>query len=247
MNIEMTDNRDQVKGAISSFGAMLLLFIVLKLISYSQTAPKDPLEMMKMDETPDEITMQKFETSAAKGGGSGQPTDADLTDKYMAQTEKTLRDPNSESDQTSAKGESNHSNQNADSDNKASTTVDSDLAFRSGGDGGGDKGGRGKGFGNDTGGGIGPGNNGGKKARIRLNNPNTDGIESDQNCKIILKLSVNSEGNVIKAENVVSQTTTMNQVLISQVKANVLAQVKYNKVEGAAIEIQYLTVNLLAK
>ncbi|MES2588126.1 MAG: hypothetical protein V4622_04040 [Bacteroidota bacterium] len=247
MEIQVLDRKDNLKGIISSLSFMLLLLILLKFITYTQVNPKPLEEILKMEETPDEITMQKFETSAKQGGGSGQPTKAPLAATNVDQMEKTLRDPNSESKETAAFGESNHSNQDKSSNNQASTTVNSEFAFKSGGSGGGDNGGKGKGFGKDDGDGSGPGNGEGKKPRIRLNDPNTENIASDQSCKINLKLTINAEGDVIKAENIVSKTTTTNQVVIKQVISNVKSQVKYNKVSGSSPEIVFITLNISAK
>ena len=249
MNAQVYDKQDNVKGILSSLGVMLFLLILLKFITYTQVNPKPLEEILKMEETPDEIVMQKFETSAKQGGGSGQATNAPVVKENLDQMDKTLRDPNSESKEFAAKGESNHSNQDKSSDNTASTKVNDEFSFKkSGGSGGGDKGGNGKGFGKDDGNGSGPGNGEGKKARVRLNDPNTENIASDQSCKIYLKLTINAEGDVIKAENIVSKTTTTNQLVIKQVISNVKSQVKYNKVSGSSPEIVYLpTINISAK
>lgn len=248
IDFDSVNKKDNVAGFFTSALFFVLLFFLLKFISYANIAEEEPLEdIIEIEKkVPDQITMHKFETSEKQGGGSGTPTDAPLQKDYSPQMEKTLRDENSTAKETAAQGESNHSNQNKSSDNKASTTVDSDLAFKSGGDGGGDKGGKGKGFGNDNGNGDGPGKGEGKKARIRLNDPNTNNISSNESCKISLKLSINAEGDVVRAENIGAKTTTTNQTIINQVIANVKSQVKYNAREGASLETVFLTVNISA-
>lgn len=248
------EKKDRLKSLVFSSSFFLILMLILHFMTYQQVLPKPLEELLKLEKVPDEVTMEKFETSGPKGGGgSGQPTDAPLSEEFSPQTEKIVSDVNSESSEVALKGESNHSNQTESSENKASTTVDSDLSFRSGGDGGGNQGGRGKGFGSDDGNGSGSGSGNGsgngdaKKPRIRLNNPNTENISSDQSCKISLKLQVNAEGDVIRAENLTSKTTTTNQVVINQVISNVKNQVKYNAKPGSALEVVFLTVNITAK
>lgn len=243
--LPIVDKYDRRKGIIVAILSIALLIIILQLFSFTLADPRPKDIVLKMDEIPEKvIELKTFDT---QGGGSGKPTDAPLKNEVTPQMEKTIRDKNSKSSESNAKGESNHSNQNKSSENKASTTVDSELSFRSGGDGGGNDGGKGKGFGTDEGNGEGPGKGEGKKPRIRLNDPNNDNIDSDHSCKISLKLTVNAEGTVLRAENLTSQTTTTNQIIINQVIANVKSQVKYNKVPGSGTEIVYLSIKITAK
>lgn len=87
-----------------------------------------------------------------------------------------------------------------------------------------------------------------KKARIRLNNPNTENISSTITCKVALKLSLDNEGNVVDASVVTSKTTTTDQKLLNKLIENVKSQVKYNKIEGkSGVENVFLTINILAK
>lgn len=251
MQNNITINNDTNKNdSRKSFAISCLLFVLLYLsllfFKFGQVTPEPIEDVIEIEKTPDEITMHKFETSEKTGGGSGQEVDAPLSDKFTPQTEKIINDPNSESKETISKGNSNHSNAEHSETNEASTTKVAPNPFGSGGSGGGNQGGNGKGFGKDNGDGTGKGNGEGVKARIRLNDPNTDGIESDQNAKICIKLTINAEGDIIKAENIVAKTTTTNQSIINQVLSNVKSQVKYNKKEGAAPEVVFLTVNLSA-
>jgi hypothetical protein len=243
--LPIVDKNDRQKGIIAAFVVLTIAFIVLQFISFTLADPRPQDIVLKMEALPETIIeLKTFET---QGGGSGNPTKAELVNKVTPQMEKNIRDKNSKTKEQEAKGESDHSNQNKSSDNKSTTTVNSDLLFKKGGSGGGDDAGKGKGFGNDEGDGAGPGNGEGKKPRIRLNDPNTENISSDQSCKIALKLTINAEGDVIKGENLTSKTTTTNQIVINQVIANVKSQVKYNKVSGSAPEIVYLTVNIAAR
>lgn len=246
--INSSSKKDNLKGLAISLLTFVLLFILLKFVTYGyiQEEPiEDVIEIAKA--LPDAITMHKFETSEKQGGGSGQATNAPKSNENTPQMDKTIRDPNSTSSDVAAKGNSNHSNQNKSSDNEAST-IDPGLGFKkSGGSGGGDNGGKGKGFGGDEGNGDGPGKGEGKKPRVRQNDPNTNNISSNISCKISLKLTVNAEGDVVRAENIVAKTTTTNQTTINQLIANVKDQVKYNKVSGAGTETVFLTVNISAK
>jgi hypothetical protein len=246
INNDTNKNDSRKSFAISSL-LFVLLYLSLLYLKFGQITTEPIEDIIKIEKNPDEITMHKFETSEKTGGGSGQEVNAPLSDKFTPQTEKILNDPNSASTETISKGNSNHSNAEHSETNEASTTKVAPNPFGSGGSGGGTQGGNGKGFGKDNGDGTGKGNGEGVKARIRLNDPNTEGIESDQNAKISMKLTINSEGDIIKIENIVAKTTTTNQSIINQVLANVKAQVKYNKKDGAAPEVVFLTVNLSAK
>lgn len=249
LEINSKSKTDNIKGLLASLFTFVLLFLLLKFVTYGyiQEEPiEDVIEIA--EELPDAITMHKFETSEKQGGGSGTPTDAPYQKEFSAQAEKTIRDPNSTSTNTSIQGESNHTNQTESTKNPATTNnPDTDLKFNSGGSGGGKNGGNGKGFGNDDGNGDGPGKGEGRKARVRQNDPNTNNISSNVSCKISLKLTVNAEGDVIRAENIVAKTTTTNQTVINQLISNVKDQVKYNKVSGSTTETVFLTVNISAK
>lgn len=245
--IKNNEKNDRIKSFTVSLLLFAFLYFSLIFLKIVNSQPEQIEDVIEIEKVPEEITIHKFETSEKSGGGSGTEVKAPVQEKFTPQTEKVVTDPNSESTNTIAKGNSNHSNSEHSSENEASTTKAAPNPFGTGGSGGGTGGGNGKGFGKDDGNGTGKGNGEGVKARVRLNDPNTDGIESDQNCKICMKLTINAEGDIIKAENIIAKTTTTNQLIISQVLSNVKAQVKYNKKEGAAPEIVFLTVNLSAK
>lgn len=242
-NLPIVNKEDRRIGAISALFVLIVSFIILNLLSYTIADPRPKDIVLKVEALP-EIILRNL---TLEGGGSGNPTNAPKTNKVTPQTTKTIRDKNSKSESEDVQGESNHSNQNKSSENKASTTVYSEFSFKPGGSGNGSEGGEGKGFGKDNGSGAGPGDGDGKKPRVRLNDPNNNNISSDQSCSVSLKLTINGEGAVIKAENLVSKTSTTNQIVINQVIANVRSQVRYNKKEGASAEIVYLTINLSAR
>jgi hypothetical protein len=246
-NLNNSEKFDRLKSFVVSISIFIFLYFTLIFLKIVTSSPEPIEDIIEIEKSPEEITIHKFETSEKSGGGSGTEVKAPVQDKFTPQTEKIVTDPNSESSATNAKGNSNHSNSEHNTENESSTTKAAPNPFGTGGSGGGSGGGNGKGFGKDDGNGSGKGNGDGVKARIRLNDPNTEGIESDQNCKIYLKLTINAEGDIIKGENIVSKTSTTNQIIINQIIANVKSQVKYNKREGSDHEIVFLTVNLAAK
>ncbi len=117
--------------------------------------------------------------------------------------------------------------------------------FGSGGNG--TNGGFGTGNGKENGINEGSGIGSGKTERKRLNDPNIDQIQTVENVVVHLKLTVNENGEVVSASNVISKTTTSDQRIISQVISAVKQQVKYQKSIGSSLQTVYLTVRLNAK
>ncbi|MBI2259413.1 MAG: hypothetical protein HYU67_11025 [Flavobacteriia bacterium] len=249
MSRPIVDKKDRNKGIISAFFAIVLIFFYLKWFTFilADPPPKD-IPLIATIETSIEIPL-KVNNIISGGGGSGTPVEAPIKNQNTPQTEKVITKKESSSETKT--GESTLSTKDLNQKNESSTTKSAPNPFGNGGSGGGTNGGNGNGFGADngegSGSGGGKGNGSGDKARIRLNDPNTEGIFSDYNCKISLKLTINAEGDIIKAENIVAKTTTTNQIVINQVIANVKSQVKYNKKIGSIPEIVYLTINLSAK
>ncbi|HRO76906.1 MAG TPA: hypothetical protein PLP27_12250, partial [Crocinitomicaceae bacterium] len=101
--------------------------------------------------------------------------------------------------------------------------------------------GNGKGDGN----GLGEGSGSGVGERKRQTNLNVAGIKSNHDCRIDMKLSVNSEGNVVAVE-VLGTTTTTDQKLIQQVTAAIKQQIKYSKRPNTTIERFNYSVNIKA-
>ncbi len=246
--INSLELKDKKVGFISS--AAFLLLLCLGLYIYTLKPYREPKEVIQA-EVFMEIPLEAYTEIPPKGtkiggGGGGTPSNAPV-DNPKPQTEKIITNSNGEVKTTS--GQSNNQNTN-NSENTSTSVRKAENPFGDGGDGGGKGGGRGKGtgFGRDegTGSGSGGGNGDANKPRIRLNDPNDDNISSNQSCKVCLKLSINAEGDVVRAENT-SKTTTTDQKVINQVISNVKNQVRYNKKEGASLEQVFLTVNISAK
>jgi len=233
---------------------VFILFISLASILHAsiRTVPL-PVEIPKMDTTLLMIIappMEEIETIETPykigGGGSGTPSDAPIDLRPKPQIKKA--DVIEKSDEKTKAGQGNK-NTGENPNNKATSSVPSKNPFGTGGTGGGDQQGRGKGFGNDVGNGTGNGPDGdgsGGKKRVRLNDPDVTDIQSSVSCTVHLKLTINAEGTVMRAENISGKTTTTNSTVINKVISAVKSQVKYTKSEGAAPQIMYLTVNVTA-
>ncbi len=92
-----------------------------------------------------------------------------------------------------------------------------------------------------------PGGTGGGPRRVRLNEPNIENLNSDVDAKISLKLTIDAGGNVVHAQNIASNTTTTNQILINKVIDAVRKQVKYNKEPGAPLSTVFMTISIQAQ
>ena len=103
-------------------------------------------------------------------------------------------------------------------------------------------------YGNNTGPGIadGSGSSGGS-GRVRLTDPNVQNLNSDVDAKIYLKMRIDSDGNVVSAQNIASKTTTTNQILINRIIDAVRKQVKYNKEPGAPLSTTFMTISIKAQ
>jgi hypothetical protein len=234
--LPVADKNDERIGIVASLFFLVALFLLLILTSFDMADPPPrDIPLKAVLEIPQEIVIK---TSNIQGGGSGKPSDNKI-DKPKPQTEKIAT--KAESKTSTNSGESNNTTA-PNSTNEASTTAKSSNPF-GGGQGGGDKSGKGKGFGDDEGSSSGN-DSGGTKERIRLNDPNADDIKSKVDCKVRLKVTINAEGDVVKAENIASATTTTDQRIINQVISITKAQVKYNKKPGASLEQAFITVTL---
>jgi hypothetical protein len=240
--IPVFEKRDQQIGIIASAIFLTLLFIILVMFTY-QVADPAPRPFVQ----PAATSLENLEIENLKvevgGSSAGSPSDAPV-EQPQIQTEKVLT--KKENPKTkSPTGESSNSN-SPNSKAEASSQQQSTNPF---GTGGSATSGQGTSkFGSDNNGaaGTGPGGVGDGKGRIRLNDPVVDDIISDANHRINLRLTVNSEGNVVAIKNIASETTTNDQRIINQVIAAVKNQVKYNKKNDAGLEIVFLTVNLNA-
>ena len=233
------------------------LFVIFTMVSFSLSTPVEELKVpvVKMDttlmtlEAPPEAHVSTLPNpyKIVGGGGSGTPDNSkfDDTPNPMMPTEGIL--PNIKPFKPGKGNSDDGKNPNE----EASSRVPSPFNG-SGGKGGGKGKGKGNGLGNDDGDGkgpgFGPGEGGTGTKRTLERRPNAANIDSDENCKVVLKVNVDADGNVIGTPTVIrDKTTTANSVVINEVIRLVKAEAKYNKVkEGTPVFSTAITVNVSA-
>lgn len=169
----------------------------------------------------------------AGGGGSGTASNAkyDPTPNPMMKEQSTV----DKSTEHVIAGKGNQTN-STNKTNTATTTNYDPFANGTGGKGGGEHGGKGTGVGDDDGSGHGngpTGTGGGTSVRKLIRKPNTLNIKSDDDCRIVLNVTVNADGDVINATVDNAGTTTSNSALIREVIALVKRDAKYSPSPGA--------------
>jgi hypothetical protein len=240
---QVADPKDVKVGLVSALAAIFVLMILLFLITYQIADPPAQDVVVTAEAVIDEILLKDLKLeSGSIGGGSASN---DPVDKPKQQIQEVIT---GKSKRSSAKsGKSNKTNGN-DANNEASTTVQSQDPFGSGGSGGKNGGGNGpfSGPGNsdDGDGGFGKGNG---QSRLRINNASLPLYDIDFDSNIHLQLTVNANGEVIAAKCIKSKTTCTDQRIINQVVNEVMRQVKYKKEIGAGLIYTFYTVKILAK
>lgn len=248
-NTSISKDSDKRNGAITSAVIVIGVILLLKLIHYTIADP--PAKDIPLVATT-EITEIELEKLVVESGGSkgseGTPSDDPVDPKPKPQTERVITKTESKTEVKTGKSTKTNA---TNSDNTPTTIQAAPNPF---GTGGGSTQGQGSGvFGKDEGayrgGGAGTGGGGegdSSGERIRLNNINTEGLEFNQTCTIVLKLTINAEGKVIRTEVISGRTTTTDQRIINQIAELVKSQIRYNKKPGAAIEKIALTLNIKA-
>lgn len=191
-----------------------------------------------------EIQTVKSPYKIEGGGGSGTPSDApyDPTPDPMVKKQPTI----DKSDSHIKAGQGNKTNSN-NTKNPATSKNPNPFAHGSDGTGGGDNGGKGKGFGGDTGDGQGNGNGPGKGGAVTrqiIRQPNTANIQSDEHCKVVLKVTINADGDVVNAVADRGASSTTNTTLINAVVAAVKREAKYSAAPGSKNITVVLTVRI---
>jgi hypothetical protein len=139
-------------------------------------------------------------------------------------------------------GESNYTNSQSSQSN--TNTSQTDNPFASGGSNYWDSEASGTG---DAGPNTGPGTSDGtgpSRARKRIKDVDSKSIESNENAIITLILTIDAQGNVVKAYCNKAATTTTNQILINRVIYAVKREVKYSKDPGSILVKVSLKVNI---
>jgi hypothetical protein len=245
----ISKDSDKRNGIITSVAVTVIIIVLMKFFHYTIADPP-PKDIPLVAST--EMTELELEKLVVESGGStgsqGTPSDAPVEPKPKPQTEQVITKTDSKTEVVTGKSTKTNANN---ADNTPTTIKAAPNPF---GSGGGSVQGDGSGvFGKDDGayrggssgtGGGGEGESSGD--RIRLNNINTEGLEFNQTCTIVLKLTINSDGKVIRTEVISGRTTTTDQRIINQIAELVKQQIRYNKKQGAAIEKIALSLNIKA-
>ena len=241
-SIPIATKIDKRKGAIVALICLLLLGVYMALISFQIADPPPQPVLVEVETNIPEIILKNLRVEG--GFGSGSASDAEVKPP-KPKTEQVITKEISETEVNT--GEANTTNSPT-STETSSTTEQSNDPFASGGSGDGNEGGSGDTFGGDAGTGTnGTGGGGSGKGRVRLIDPNINGVQSNVNATIYLKVTVDAQGNVIAAYNIKAKTTTTNQILINKIIYEVKKQTKFNKDPGAPLAKAYMTINVKAQ
>jgi hypothetical protein len=231
--VRTSDNR---KGIIASIAFLLIALFLLFFIKYSE--PDPPKVTIPIPITMSESGIEEFEINNAGGGAPSENVNPTPATEENPQQQPTQEE--SAVQTSSGTGETN-------SDNSTSEESAASNPFSGNGSGGSGTSGSGGGFGNDSGPGSGGGEagTGGAGERVRLSNirskPKTS---NDERSTIALKLTVDSQGKVVRADVIRNGTTASNQRLIDEVIGFVKKEVRYKEKPGARDEITYYTVTV---
>lgn len=242
--------KDRKVAGIIALSAAILLLAILHFLGYRIPTPPLPEQLLYKDMEMELIPVELLDLpKGGGGGGSGKPANAEKTETTPEQMEQMLTEKTSSTHVKS--GNSSFSNTTKPNNNPPSAQNTSDDPFSGkGGSGGGDGKGNGSGIGDDTGDGNGPGTgpgSGGNVRRYLVEEPNTNNIKSDENCKIILSVLVDPNGNIIgKPTFVKSSSTTNDMVLINQVINTVKNQARFNKVATTKNMKEAITIRITA-
>ena len=240
---QVANPKDVKAGLVSAVASIILLMILLFLITYQIADPPAQDVVVSAEAVIDEILLKDLKLESGSIGGGSPPNDR--VDKPKEQIQEIITGKSKRSSDKS--GKSNKTNGN-DANNEASTTVQSQDPFGSGGSGGKNGAGNGpfSGPGNsdDGDGGLGKGNG---ESRLRISNANLPQYDIDYESNIHLQLTVNANGEVVAAKCIKSKTTCYDQRIINQVINEVMRQVKYKKENGAGLVYTFYTVKILAK
>jgi len=228
------ENKERQIAIISSvifISSVLISACFIRLFIHAPL-PKD-LPPLRSDEVVKEFVIDNVEiaeTGGSDGGGTenNQPINPVKTNTPAVVTENDFKGP-------PVNG------------NNASTNP-----FGTGGTGGGvgaghgalNGNGSGEGDGNDDGPGRGTGDG---RNRVRLNDPILDKYKTDVDIFVHLKLTINSDGNVISGINITSKTTTTDQRIINGVISEVLKQVKYKPEKNVGLQFTFVTCKIRAQ
>src|SRR5690554_2473607 len=231
--VRASDNR---KGIIAAIAFLLVTLFLLFFIKYSE--PDPPKVTVPIPITMSESGIEDFEIHNAGGGAPSETVNP---------TPAPVENPQEQPTQEESPVQTSSGTGTTKSENTSTEPVEESSPFSGGGSGGSGTSGSGGGFGSDSGPGSGSGEagKGGAGERVRLSNisskPKT---QNDESSTIALKLTVDSQGKVVRADVIRSGTTASNQVLIDEVISLVKKEVRYKEKPGARDEITFYTVTV---
>jgi len=243
LSSRIADPRDIKIGWISAVISIILILILFFILTY-QIADPPPQDVVLMTETTlEELDLKELKVETG-GAGGGTPSN-DPIDKPKEQIQQVLT---SKTGQTTTKTGSSNKTNGENPNNTPTSTNQSSNPFGSGGSGNGNGAGNGP-FGGAGDGvdGDGPSGAGDGKARTRLNDAVLPSYDTDFDSRIHLKLTINSNGDVVSASVIQSKSTCTDQRIINQVIAEVKRQVKYKKDPSSGLVYAFYTVQIEAK
>lgn len=232
--VPVVEQQDHRKGIIAAVFTLLLTLFILFFIKYSE--PDPPKVTVPIPISMAEEGIEEFEIYNA-GGGAPSETQT-TTDQNPSAEEQPTQD---ESSVTVPEGSD-------EGDTESSTpTEEPSNPFSGSGSGGQGSDGSGGGFGADEGPGEGEGDpgSGAEGDRVQLNEligkPKT---QNNQLVIIYLVLTVDSRGQIVRANVDRNNTTTTNNRLIDEVIEMVKDQIRYNEKPEARNEKVYFSVKV---
>ncbi len=224
-----TEKRDRMNdrkmARIIAISAAVLLLTILSFIGYRISNPNLQNQLVQTNEELIPLDPQILE-QGLKNGGAGSPAKANKTEMTPAQMEQILTE---QSSSTHAKsGNSNITNTVTPTNNPSGAKHVSDNPFATGGI-------NGTKYHGSTTEAVRDEQDGDPKSAEKVKRqliefPNTHNIASDENCKIVLSVLVDPDGNIVGSPTLVkSGSTTNDMAMINQVISAVKNQAKFNK------------------
>jgi len=238
---EKTDRtKDRKVAGMISFTAFGLLLALLCFIGYRISNP-----MLSKQLSSEEMTLIPLNPQLLQQGrgGSGDPVKAERSKMTAPQMEQMLAQQSSSSHVQS--GNSNSTNTHIPNNNSSNTQHVSDNPFGTGGINGGKYRGKNREGMLDE-------QDGNPKSEEKINRylvsvPNTDNIQSDENCAIALSVLIDPDGTIVSNPTFVKNGSTTNDMtLINQVIRAVKSQGRYNKVNTTKNTKQALVIRIMA-
>jgi hypothetical protein len=232
------------------FASMIILFLLFT--TYEIPDPKPEVYVTKGFTEIDNVQIETL-TAVADPGGSAGGTPADGPLNNVEPTPQIVQTPTSSKGKTTVpKGDGKTTYKPDQKPNNKPKDPFAKPGSKGAGTGkdkfGNDYGpGSGKGPGDNDGPGQGIGPDKGAKPRAKISSPSDDGIDANENCKVVFMVTYNAAGNVINAQSVPSACTTTDNNVISQAKQVILRNLKFAPLDGAPdVKVRY-TLNIKAK